>query len=342
MTKSIAVLGAGANGSCIAADLIEAGHDVALIDPWPAHVQAMRANGLRIQLEDEELHVPVRAYDLCDVCTFDHKFDIVLLAMKAYDTTWACHFIEPHLQSDGLLVGAQNAMMAEEIAGIVGPARTLGCVVELGSELSIPGIVQRNTARDRSWFGLGSLDPSTAGREEEVAELLRHVARVDVVPDILSAKWMKLIVNAMILAPVAMLGLPNDEALEVPGMRALTLRLGAEAVVAGESLGYRAVPIMGLGVEDVVDRATLPEVLMDQLSSRLRPGGRNTVLMDHRKGRKTEARMINGLVAGELERLGHAGSVNAAVAEISERITRGELEPAITNLDLVQAMVPPE
>ena len=57
MTKNIAVLGTGANGSCIAADLIETGFDVSLIDQWPARVEAMRANGLRIQMEDEELHV---------------------------------------------------------------------------------------------------------------------------------------------------------------------------------------------------------------------------------------------------------------------------------------------
>ncbi len=342
MTKSIAILGTGANGSCIAADLIEAGHDVALIDQWPAHVEAMRANGLRIQLEDEELHVAVRAYHLCEVCTFDDQFDIVLLVMKAYDTAWACHFIEPYLKPDGLLVGVQNAMMAEDIAAIVGPSRTLGCVVELGSQLSIPGIVQRNSAREKSWFGVGSLDPSTAGREEEITDLLRHVARVDVVPDILSAKWMKLTVNAMMLAPMALLGLPTNEAMEVPGMRALMLRLGAEAVVAGRALGYDAVPIMGLGPEDIIDPDTLPAVLMDELTSLLRPGGNNTVLMDHLKGRKTEARLINGLVATQLEQGGANNTVNAAIVEVSERITAGELEPDITNLDLVQALIPSE
>ena len=36
------------------------------------------------------------------------------------------------------------------------------------------------------------------------------------------------------------------------------------------------------------------------------------------------------------------GPSNATVAEISERITHGELEPVITNRDLVQAMIPRE
>ena len=43
MDKKIAVLGTGANGSCVAADLTNAGLDVVLIDQWPAHIEAMRA-----------------------------------------------------------------------------------------------------------------------------------------------------------------------------------------------------------------------------------------------------------------------------------------------------------
>ena len=343
MSKKIAILGTGANGSCMAADLIEAGYDVTLIDQWPAHVEAMRADGLRIQMHGEEQHVHVRAHHLCDVCTFEDKFDIVLLAMKAYDTVWACHLIEPYLQPDGLLVGTQNGMMAEAIATIVGPERTLGCAYDVAAELHTPGIVKRTLTHEHSWFGLGSLDPSTAGREEEVAELLRHVGRVEVVPDILSAKWMKLIFNAEMLGALAMLGLPMNEGIHLPGMRDLMLRLGAEAVEVGESLGYHATPILGLSVEDVADSTTLPEVLLDAVSGMpTTPGALTTIDMDYIKGRKTEVADINGRVAQELERLGKTGSANAAVAEISERITQGELERVITNLDLVLAMLPSE
>ena len=100
MPLKIAVLGTGANGSCIAADLVQAGRDVVLIDQWPEHVEAMRGDGLRIthaNAADGEPHVPVRAFHLCDVATFGEPFDVVLLAMKAYDTRWACELIKPHL-----------------------------------------------------------------------------------------------------------------------------------------------------------------------------------------------------------------------------------------------------
>jgi ketopantoate reductase len=49
MSKKIAVLGAGAIGSSVGADLTKAGYDVVLIDQWPAHVKAIAASGMREQ-----------------------------------------------------------------------------------------------------------------------------------------------------------------------------------------------------------------------------------------------------------------------------------------------------
>ena len=125
------MLGAGANGASIGADLTKAGLDVVLIDQWPEHVQAMRTHGLRIEMPGETLQLPVRAYNLCDVCTFTEQFDIVLLVTKAYDTRWSCQLIEPYLKTDGIVAGVQNGMTVDVIADVVGPARTIGCVIEI-------------------------------------------------------------------------------------------------------------------------------------------------------------------------------------------------------------------
>ena len=77
--KKIAVLGTGTIGSSVGADLTKAGLDVVLIDQWPAHVEAMKRNGLRINMPDETLETPVTAYHLCEVCALNQLYDIVLL-----------------------------------------------------------------------------------------------------------------------------------------------------------------------------------------------------------------------------------------------------------------------
>jgi 2-dehydropantoate 2-reductase len=339
MSQKIAVLGTGANGSCTAADLTRTGHDVTLIDQWPAHVEAMRAQGLRIVMPDEEVHVRVDAHHLCDLSALNRTFDVVLLMPKAYDTRWMAEFIKPYLASDGLAVGIQNAMTAEDIADVVGPSRTIGCVVELSSEIFTPGIVQRNTPPEGTWFGVGSLDPSMDPRIGEIETLLRNVGKVSLTRDILSAKWMKLVVNTMCLGPCAMLGLRIAEAAVLPGMREFMLRAGSEALDAGHHRGHRVEPIFGLTPDDVRATNQLLEKLLDRITKDVGPRARDCVLQDHLKGRYSEVDMINGLVADESERRGRAAPVNAAVVEITRQIRAGTLKPDPSNLQLAQQML---
>ena len=163
MAKKIAVLGTGANGAAIGADLTRAGLDVVLIDQWPENVAALRERGARIEMPGEVLTVPVRAFNLCDVCTFTDRFDIVLMLVKAYDSRWAAQLIEPYLKSDGLLVGVQNGMTTKVIADVVGRERTLGCVIEISSSMMVPGISVRDSNHERSWFAVGPNENEVEG-----------------------------------------------------------------------------------------------------------------------------------------------------------------------------------
>ncbi len=340
MSNRIAVLGTGANGASIAADLTKAGHDVVLIDQWPEHVEAMRKNGVRIEMPDDTLELPVRAFHLCDVATFDEKFDVVLLVIKAYDTRWACHLIEPYLNDDGLLAGVQNGMTVDAIAEIVGPERTMGCVIEITSQMFDPGVVRRQSPPDRSWFAVGSIDKATTGREAEIQALLSHSGTAEIVTDIRSTKWMKLISNCTTLATSAIFGVPMLEAANTPGMREWMLRSGAEALVAGQESGFRIEPIFGLGEDDVRNTNRLVELLLDKMNSTfVLPDTITTILQDHLKDRKSEVEDINGWVVAEQEKRGATAPVNAAIVEISKRIKRGEREPTPANLDLLKTLV---
>lgn len=340
MSKKIAVLGTGANGASIAADLTNADLDVVLIEQWPAHVEAMRENGVRIEMPEETVTTPVRAYHLCEVATFDEPFDVVLLVMKAYDTPWACQLIKPYLKDDGLLAGVQNGMTIDAIADVVGPERTIGCVIEISSQMFEPGNIKRQSPPDRSWFAVGSIHEATAGREGEVQALLAHAGTCVISSDIRSAKWMKLISNATTLATTAIFGVPIAEAANTPGMREMMLRSGTEALTAGQDIDLRIEPIFGLTEDDVQQTNRLVELLLDKLTSTyIMEDTITTVLQDHMKNRKSEVGDVNGWVVEEREKLGKTAPVNAAIMEISERIKRGEVEPGPENLELLKTLV---
>jgi 2-dehydropantoate 2-reductase len=340
MSKKIAVLGTGANGASIAADLARAGLDVVLIDQWPEHVQAMRKRGVLIEMPQETRRTPVRAYNLCDVCTFDEQFDVVLLLMKAYDTTWACELIEPYLKPNGLLAGVQNGMTVDAIADVVGPERTIGCVIEISSQMFHPGIVQRQSAHDRSWFAVGGIHPAASSRAAEVQALLAHSGTAVVSADIRSAKWMKLVSNSTTLATTAVFGVPIALAADTPDMREMMLRSGSEALAAGLDLGYRIEPIFGLSEADTRDVDGLVELLLDKLTSTyILPETITTILQDMMKNRLSEAGDINGWVVEQQKRIGKTAPVNAAILELTARIKRHELKPGRANVGLLKALV---
>ncbi|MBM3559694.1 MAG: hypothetical protein FJX53_07450 [Alphaproteobacteria bacterium] len=338
--KKIAILGSGANGSAIGADLTRAGLDVVLIDQWPAHVEAMRANGLRVRTEGKETVTRVRTHHLCDVATFTHKFDVVLMLFKAYDTRWAARLIEPYLAPDGFLVGVQNGMSADDIAEIVGPSRTLGCVIEVASELWEPGIVIRHSPPDSgSWFALGSIDASTKGREEEVAAVMRHAGVVEISQNIRSSKWMKLTMNAMTLAPWSLTGLSLDLVDTIPGLREISLAAGTEALAAGQAQGFKVEPIIGLRPDEVENTNRLLETLLDKLATITRPGTFTTVHCDHVKGRLSETDNINGAVVDVLERRGGRAPVNAAIVEATRRLHVGEVRAGPEAVALLRDLI---
>ena len=339
MTKKIAVLGVGAIGSSIGADLTHAGHDVTLIDQWPAHVKAMKTNGLHVQFKDSQFQVPVKACNLCDMASANLMFDIVFLAAKSNDTRWLAEFIKRYVKKDGVVVGAQNGMNDDAIGEIIGRERVIGCVVELQAELFTPGQIQRNTTRKGSWFTVGELDGAYTKRVKEIAAIMGKVGRCDVTNNIYGAKWTKLIANTMTMGPFSLLGLRNFEAAELPGMFDISVKLGKESMAVGTALGYRIEPIFGLRADEFAGSSdenlvTTMKTLLSHVG-----GGRTAPIHDHLKGRASEIEFISGLVARKGRELGIATPANAAVTAIDRQINTGELAMDAANYALLQQRV---
>ncbi len=341
MTTRVAIVGTGGNGASIGADMTRAGHDVTFIEQWPAHVEAMRENGIRITTpadgRSEVTRVNVK--HLCEVATMREQFDIVYVVLKAYDTRWGVELIKPLVKDDGVVVGLQNGMSIDDVVSIMGAERALGGVIELGSNMFEPGEVERHNLYANTWFALGSDNPVAHQKAEQAAELLRAAGTVEVVDDIRSAKWMKLVLNAAELVPSAILDLSILEASKQPGMRELMLEAGNEAVRAVLAQGLKIVPIFGMDAVDPDRPELFVSSLFDLLLTEFAlPTTKATVLHDWIKGRRSEVDQINGLVVDVLERAGSRAPVNAAATEVAHRIERGELSPGIENLELFSTL----
>jgi 2-dehydropantoate 2-reductase len=332
------VLGAGANGASVGADLARAGEDVVLIEQWPEHVEAMRAHGVRINTPQESTTVPVETLHLCEVATLRHRFDVVLMLMKAYDTRWAAELIKPVLADDGLVVGLQNGMTIDDIASVVGAERTIGAVIEMASNMFEPGVVNRENSPATAWFAVGAFDDATRGREQEVWDALHHAGTVEISDDIRSSKWMKLVANAGELVPSAILGLPLADAAAVPGVRDFMDLCCREAAAATVASGSRLRPVFGLTADQVTDADVYAPALLDIVLQKFSsPTTRTTVLQDWMKGRRAEVQEINGTVVRAMRAAGLEAPANERTVEIALRIEAGELELRPENAELLLA-----
>jgi 2-dehydropantoate 2-reductase len=129
-------------------------------------------------------------------------------------------------------------------------------------------------------------------------------------------------------------------ALETPGMRELMVRAGTEALEVGRRDGRSILPIFGLTADDVARPESLVETLLDALyAGFVLPTTTTTILHDWRKGRRSEAEDLNGLVARRGAELGIATPANDALLSIARRIERGELTPEPGNAALLQSLL---
>jgi 2-dehydropantoate 2-reductase len=332
----IAFLGTGAQGASIAADFALAGLEVTIIDQWPAHIEAIKTNGITVNLPTRSINAKVSALHLCEVAEIKKTFDVVFLVVKAYDTKWACEMIKPVLAADGFVVGLQNGMTHEDIASVVGRERCIGAVIETASNMWEPGIANRQNDHDSSWFALGALDPDQQHRVEGVADLLRNSGTVEVVDDIRSAKWMKLIVNAAQLIPSAIIQTGINDAARADGMLEVMLAAGYEAMQAALADGATIMPIIGMlqvmsnqperFVDEIFERVLTTYSMEDTLS---------TSLQDWRKGRRSEVNEFNGWVVDVLAAHGRNAPMNKRVLELAIEIEAGRLEAKPENAELM-------
>ena len=331
----IAVIGTGANGASIGADFVRAGYDVTFIEQWPDHVEAMRRNGVTVNMPDETVVTPVNAIHLCQVAEVKEKFDLIFMLVKAYDTRWAAELIKPVIAEGGLVVGLQNGMSIDDLTDVLGPERVMGAVIECCSNMFEPGVCNRETPPEGSWFGLGGLTPTTQQRAESVAEVLRHAGRVDIYEDIRSAKWMKLVANASELVPSALLNMPLHEVAQDPEMVVYMKQCAKEALAVCIASGSKIVPIFGLN-EAEQDPDKYAVELFDQVMAHFTfPNTLTTVLQDWRKGRRAEINEINGLVVDVGAQLGIPTPANAVTLDIARRIEAGDIEATPENRDLI-------
>src|SRR6202142_860815 len=139
MHMRIAAMAAGAVGGYFGARMAAAGHDVFFIARG-AHLEAMRKNGLTIESVHGDLHLPKP--NITDDPKSVGPVDIVLFAVKLWDTEKAAELTKPLVGPNTRVITLQNGVdSVERLAPILGARHTIGGVTYVVSVISRPGVI---------------------------------------------------------------------------------------------------------------------------------------------------------------------------------------------------------
>jgi 2-dehydropantoate 2-reductase len=138
---SVTVVGAGATGGYLAAQLAKAGVSVTLVARADS-LRQIRSSGITLERPDGERET-IRPQRVLAANEIEHRADLVLFCVKSYDTEAAAHLLTPLVADDGHVLCLQNGVKNEQIlAAAIGDSRLLSGVLYIGSERLSPGVIR--------------------------------------------------------------------------------------------------------------------------------------------------------------------------------------------------------
>jgi 2-dehydropantoate 2-reductase len=183
---SIIVIGIGPIGGIIGGRLARAGNDITFVDIDREHVEAIRESGLQIDVPDGPFNVKIKAVFPGEIAG---KYDIGMIAVRSNYTSDALNTVLPHLADNGLLVSMQNGINPPLLHERVGPDRTVGMAIRMGSRKVGPAHLQTVT---RGHLYIGHLHGKTTTQLVNLNTLLNTVMETEISDNILGVLWSKL------------------------------------------------------------------------------------------------------------------------------------------------------
>ena len=295
----IAVIGVGAMGSVYAGLLADAGNEVWAVDLWREHVDAINANGLRVEGASGDRTVELKA--TTEVDEVGHA-DLVVIATKAMHVEAAAKAAGKLLGNDTTVLTIQNGLgSADKVASALGPDRvTLGVAGGFGASLRGPGHVHHN---GMELIRLGEVDGPATPRLEAVAEVWREAGfNVRAFDNIHQMVWEKLICNVCFSGSCAITGLTVGEVMADPEAWRVASGCAAEADAVARAKG------VALDFDDVT-------AYVHAFGEKL-PNARPSMLLDHLAGRRSEIDAINGAIPPAAEEVGVPAPYNEVVSAL--------------------------
>jgi 2-dehydropantoate 2-reductase len=185
----IAVMGAGGVGGYFGGRLAQAGNDVVFIARG-RHLEALRARGLSLRSPAGDATLKVKAVeDPADA----GSAEVVLFAVKLWDTESAAERIRPLLAGGGVVIPFQNGVESiERIGTVLGRERVMGGAAYIAARIGEPGEIVQTGKMARLRFG--PVQPSQrAAAQAFHAACVKAGIEAELTDDIVRVLWEKFV-----------------------------------------------------------------------------------------------------------------------------------------------------
>jgi 2-dehydropantoate 2-reductase len=301
----VVIVGAGAMGGLFGGLMAEQGLDVTLVDTWPEHIEAIKANGLRMVGVGGDRLIKISA--TADPSRIKAA-DVVLFQCKAFATEAAARSVWHLFGNGAVAISFQNGLGNEDvIASVIGAENVLGGLTAQAGLVEAPGVVRN--------FGdlpthIGELKGGPSDRATGIAAAFtRHGLPTTASAEIKREKWKKLLGNVALGAISAVTDFRSFEIMAVPELQEIVFRGVDEAAAVAKAEG---VPL---------DVKEAREVLMKLVDTT--GGGTGTSKSSMREDlirkRRTEIDTIHGSVA----RLGRKHGVPTPTIDTMIALVKG-------------------
>lgn len=291
----IAAMGAGGVGGYFGARLQQAGHDVTFFARG-RHLQALREQGLTVESSHGNAQLRVRALE--DPREADVA-DIVLFAVKLWDTESAAERLRPVVRSRTLVIPFQNGVESVERLRKFFPEKAvMGGAAYIATRIKAPGVIEHTGQMARLQFG--PLVSSQEGPARAFLEACKAAGiNAEIPPDIVKASWEKFVFLVGVSSATAVSRAPLGVVRKDPDLRWLFEQAMRET--------WRLARARGIALADdyVEQRLAFADSLHADMKASL--------AHDLENGGRLEAPWLCGAVARMARESGSEAPVNRAV-----------------------------
>lgn len=294
----IAIVGSGGVGGYFGARLARGGADVTFLARG-AHLASMQTRGIAIEGPDEIRVNPVRATDdPADIGVAD----LVLFAVKLWDTEAVLEQIQPVMGPNTAIVSFQNGVLKDSYLRARYDARQImGGVGYVATTIDRPGVIRQTGPMQRLIFG--EFDGHRSARGEAFLQAcLKGGINAELSSDIRREIWQKFVFLVGLSGTTTTMGVPIGPIRSNAQTRQFLLDIMREVVAVGRAHGVDL-------PEDYAERrlALADDVAPDMTSS---------MHHDLQRGNRLEVRWLAGGVVELGKQVGVATPLNRAVADI--------------------------